>query len=197
MTRRFYFQSQWCPKIDPDSPNQPSEKLMNTNSKNTPLSRAEQALIQLRERFPVFQDCKPLAIGIFETQIRPLPDVLKISKTALKNAIRQWTRQPDYLRALAEPDAWRYNLQGEPVEPVTLEHRNQAQARLAAASRLARQKSTPKPANKTLKAQEPMEPATKVVVKKRRAVESLKSTEKPKTPVKPGNRPVLSLKGKS
>jgi sRNA-binding protein len=49
---------------------------------------------------------------------------------ALRQAITRYVMSKGYLSTCAQPGAMRYNLEGQPVEPVSEEHRIDAQAHL-------------------------------------------------------------------
>lgn len=70
---------------------------------------------------------KPFAVGLWN-DIRALlrPEV---SQTMLRRATASYTHSKRYLFASAQPDARRYDLEGEPVSDILPEHRNAAQNR--------------------------------------------------------------------
>ena len=72
---------------------------------------------------------RPLAIGI----TRQIVAELKLDRPAareLKWRLAQWTSRPAYLEALIWPESQRYGLDGEPVSPVSPEHREAARKQL-------------------------------------------------------------------
>jgi len=79
----------------------------------------------------------PLSVGIREEIIRELGGVIEpyVVNIALKIYCAQWS----YLHALMAPDAMRICLNGNPIEPVSQEHRLDAEKRLQAA--MAKQRS--------------------------------------------------------
>jgi hypothetical protein len=58
----------------------------------------------------------PLATGIQQAAIQAMP--LTLNSAELVSFLRQWTRSPAYLEALAEPGAMRCDLNSNPIEPV-------------------------------------------------------------------------------
>ncbi len=72
---------------------------------------------------------RPLQIGIHVALRRMLPD--HIREAALSEALAPWTRSLPYLRALAADRSQRVDVAGQPVQPVTVRHREKARALLA------------------------------------------------------------------
>lgn len=79
-------------------------------------------LDRLRSTFPVFLECRVLAIGIHTSIMERLPD---ISKTQLRAALKTHTASNRYLKALSQGKD-RFDLDGKPDGMVTLEQRQQA-----------------------------------------------------------------------
>lgn len=75
-------------------------------------------------------DPVPLAIGIHR-QLYPLAERLQMSRRALRKFLSRWTSSEAYQRALAEPGACRYNLDGSPAGEVSEQHRNEARQQAA------------------------------------------------------------------
>lgn len=69
----------------------------------------------------------PFEVGIFsQFQARLRPDVPKVK---LRRALGAYASSRHYLRALAQPDAMRHDIDGTPRLPVSAGHRTDAQAR--------------------------------------------------------------------
>jgi sRNA-binding protein len=58
----------------------------------------------------------PLATGIQQAAIQAMPHTLNSAE--LVRFLRQWTRSPAYLKALAQREAMRCDLNGNPIESV-------------------------------------------------------------------------------
>jgi hypothetical protein len=72
---------------------------------------------------------RPFALKVHEQfQLRP-----GVPPYRLRGWMNRWCGSPDYLRALAVPGAWRYDLTGQPTAPVSDEERRGALERLPAA----------------------------------------------------------------
>ena len=96
------------------------------------VSRAAELCALLRERPPVFPTAlgdpvRPLALGI----LRALTPLARPETTPqqLKQAVRVYCLGLSYLLAQGRPGAWRYDLSGHLVEPVSEEHRENARTR--------------------------------------------------------------------
>jgi sRNA-binding protein len=94
---------------------------------------AANAIKLLKKQFPnAFMDgsnIKPLKIGIHKDIIAMLKLMQKkpISIYACKLAVSHYASQIDYKKALSQPDAYRIDLQGKPVEKVSSIHTEVAQ----------------------------------------------------------------------
>lgn len=136
-------------------------------------------LAALRQRYPVFQECRPLALGSGRELMAAAPD-LGVSKVSMKRWIRMWVTRTGYLKTLATDGAVRYALDGTPGDPVRPDHQEHAlkevARRLALKAKRKPRKAKPEPAPKAVPTPVP-EPAPSV------------------TAVALG-RPVLSLKRK-
>lgn len=85
---------------------------------------------RLVARWPaVFETARPLAIGSGKT-IMAAAKELEIPKTAIRRWLRRWVSRTCYLKALATDGADRYDLEGNPVEPVSDDQRERALAEL-------------------------------------------------------------------
>ena len=87
-----------------------------------PVQAARALLKVLQQEFPAFRDCLPLAIGIDKQLIARKPE---LPRKILRIALGQHTNSLRYLKA-AEKAATRFNLDGEPAEAITDEHRKHA-----------------------------------------------------------------------
>jgi hypothetical protein len=87
-------------------------------------------LATARDLFPaVFgDDAKPLAIGA-HTALRT---ALNTNVQAIEHLLAWWTRRPEYLRAVAEPDSRRWNLDGSVAGDVSPQQRVEALSLLGA-----------------------------------------------------------------
>jgi ProP effector len=85
--------------------------------------QAARALIkELQEKFAVFRDCQPLAIGIDKQLLARLPD---LDRKVLRTALRFHTHSLRYLKAM-EKATVRFDLEGNPADEVTEAHRSHA-----------------------------------------------------------------------
>ena len=111
---------------------------MTALEETTPLEPAQKKLAEqkeiraflhtLRTTFPVFQNAKPLAIGIDKELRAAFPDV---SRKVLRAALGIQTHSLRYLKAMSAATE-RFNLQGETVDQVPEEHRAHAKTLLEA-----------------------------------------------------------------
>lgn len=79
----------------------------------------------------VGQAVRPLALGILEA-LKPLLRA-EAGIEQLRAALRVYTLSLAYLLAQSRPGAWRHDLAGVPVAPVSEEHRSSARQRFIAA----------------------------------------------------------------
>lgn len=84
--------------------------------------RGNALLGQLQAEFPVFRDCKPLAIGIHKQLMERKPD---LDKNKVRVALHGHTASTRYLKALTE-GASRLDLDGQPSGEVTAEQQDVA-----------------------------------------------------------------------
>jgi sRNA-binding protein len=70
----------------------------------------------------------PLACGINKAALKLMPP--HINPAELACFLKKWTRQAAYLKALAEPGAMRYDLDGQSIEPVKDTHKKWAEEML-------------------------------------------------------------------
>ncbi len=71
----------------------------------------------------------PLAIGIHK-QLYSIAEEVRMSRRSLRRFLSEWTSSSVYRRAMLEPEAKRYNLDGSEAEAVSEEHRVEARRRL-------------------------------------------------------------------
>jgi sRNA-binding protein len=72
---------------------------------------------------------RPLAIGTGDAIAERL-ELPSTSRKPLHKLMVRWCRHDRYLQALAEPGAWRIDLDGQPVELVSADHQRAAVERL-------------------------------------------------------------------
>lgn len=136
----------------------------------------------LKARYPVFQDCRPLAIGTGPTLVAAAAD-LGLSKKTIRRFLQQRTHSTVYLRKLAAVGAMRYALDGTAVDPVSAADQATALAKLeerAMAKREAARKAAAaaRPPRKPAPAPEPRKAAAPLPVP--RVLPVLKLKPKPK-----------------
>jgi ProP effector len=94
---------------------------MTTQPERRP-GRRNALLDQLMERYPVFREGRPLAIGIHKSLLEAQPD---LDKNALRQAMKAHTQSTRYLKGIVE-GADRLDLAGNPDGKVTAEQQEQA-----------------------------------------------------------------------
>ena len=131
------------------------------------LTNAKAIITYLAEKFPLCfvleGEAKPLKIGLFQDLAEALQDDERVSKTQLRQALRQYTSNWRYLYGCRE-GAVRVDLQGNPAGVLDAEHVAHAAQQLAeakarfaekrkaeAAAKKHNKKHPRKPANKNLK----------------------------------------------
>jgi ProP effector len=87
-----------------------------------PVQDARKLLKSLQERFAVFRECRPLAIGVDKQIIAREPEV---SRKILRIALGIHTRSVPYLKAM-EKATVRFDLDGNAADEVPQEHRKHA-----------------------------------------------------------------------
>jgi ProP effector len=87
-----------------------------------PVHDARKLLKSLQQRFAVFRDCQPLAIGVDKQIIAREPEV---SRKVLRIALGIHTRSVPYLKAM-EKATVRFDLDGNAADEVPQEHRKHA-----------------------------------------------------------------------
>ncbi len=95
---------------------------MTTEPSPNPFQSARILLKELQEKFPVFGDFLPLAIGIDKQLIAQNPEV---SRKALRTALGIHTNSLRYLKGM-EKATVRFNLDGTHADEVTDVHRTHA-----------------------------------------------------------------------
>ena len=93
-----------------------------SESDSKPRDPHHAVLISLRSTFPVFQECRPLAIGIHKAVLERIPS---INPQQLRLAMRMHTASARYLKALTNGET-RFDLDGNPAGAVTPEQKQQA-----------------------------------------------------------------------
>ena len=93
-----------------------------TDTPTTQKSNRDSVLDVLAERFAVFREAKPLAIGVHKAILERMPE---LTKEGVSKALRRHTTQTRYLKALAKAEH-RYDLDGEEAGDVTAEQREAA-----------------------------------------------------------------------
>lgn len=83
---------------------------------------ARALLAELRQRFPAFAQCLPLAIGIDKLLLAEMPE---ISRKTLRVALNMHTNSSRYLKAMTIATR-RFDLAGTPAGDVLEEHRARA-----------------------------------------------------------------------
>jgi ProP effector len=73
---------------------------------------------------------RPLRVGIYEDIVAKVGD--SIAPDDIKHALRAYTRNIGYLRAMAQPGAMRIDIEGDPVDAVTPEQAASAAKGVAA-----------------------------------------------------------------
>ena len=124
------------------------------------LTNTKDIIAYLAEKFPLCfileGEAKPLKIGLFQDLAEALQDDERVSKTQLRQALRQYTSNWRYLHGCRE-GAVRVDLQGNPAGVLDAEHvaheaRVAEKRKAEAAAKKAQQKQRPrKPANKNAK----------------------------------------------
>jgi hypothetical protein len=125
-------------KVAAKKPAKPPASPIDLNAKRRKLNRGRLTALQwLEATYPALFDdpvVKPLAIGVGKTIVREALAAGQ-KRQAIGAALHYWTRARRYHQALTVPGAMRCGIDGEPVEPVSEEHRAQAAQRLAERAR--------------------------------------------------------------
>ena len=129
------------------------------------LTNTKDIIAYLAEKFPLCfileGEAKPLKIGLFQDLAEALEDDERVSKTQLRQALRQYTSNWRYLHGCRE-GAVRVDLQGNPAGVLEAEHVAHAAQQLAdAKARVAEKRKAEAAAKKAQQKQRPRKPANK------------------------------------
>ena len=129
------------------------------------LTNTKDIIAYLVEKFPLCfileGEAKPLKIGLFQDLAEALQDDERVSKTQLRQALRQYTSNWRYLHGCRE-GAVRVDLQGNPAGVLEAEHVTHAAQQLAdAKARVAEKRKAEAAAKKAQQKQRPRKPANK------------------------------------
>ena len=129
------------------------------------LTNTKDIIAYLAEKFPLCfileGEAKPLKIGLFQDLAEALQDDERVSKTQLRQALRQYTSNWRYLHGCRE-GAVRVDLQGNPAGVLEAEHVAHAAQQLAdAKARVAEKRKAEAAAKKAQQKQCPRKPANK------------------------------------
>lgn len=152
----------------------------------------KEIIAYLAEKFPlcfsIEGEAKPLKIGLFQELAEALAEDERISKTSLRQVLRQYTSSWRYLHC-CKVGATRVDLQGQPCGVLEQEHADHAAAQLAESkARFAAKKASEKPAVEKKNSEQDK-------TKKRKNYRDVKSTVKAKNPA--GKKPKPALKALS
>ncbi|MDY4280526.1 MAG: RNA chaperone ProQ [[Pasteurella] mairii] len=115
------------------------------------LMNNKEIIAYLAEKFPrcfsLEGEAKPLKIGLFQDLAEALADDERVSKTQLRQALRQYTSNWRYLHG-CKPGAVRVDLNGEPCGELAQEHAEHAAKQLAEAKAKMAEKRALEKANK-------------------------------------------------
>ena len=129
------------------------------------LTNTKDIIAYLAEKFPLCfileGEAKPLKIGLFQDLADALQDDERVSKTQLRQALRQYTSNWRYLHGCRE-GAVRVDLQGNPAGMLEAEHVAHAAQQLAdAKARVAEKRKAEAAAKKAQQKQRPRKPENK------------------------------------
>ena len=129
------------------------------------LTNTKDIIAYLAEKFPLCfileGEAKPLKIGLFQDLADALQDDERVSKTQLRQALRQYTSNWRYLHGCRE-GAVRVDLQGNPAGGLEAEHVAHAAQQLAdAKARVAEKRKAEAAVKKAQQKQRPRKPANK------------------------------------
>ena len=129
------------------------------------LTNTKDIIAYLAEKFPLCfileGEAKPLKIGLFQDLADALQDDERVSKTQLRQALRQYTSNWRYLHGCRE-GAVRVDLQGNPAGVLEAEHVAHAAQQLAdAKARVAEKRKAEAAAKKAQQKQRPRKPENK------------------------------------
>lgn len=129
------------------------------------LTNTKDIIAYLAEKFPLCfileGEAKPLKIGLFQDLAEALQDDERVSKTQLRQALRQYTSNWRYLHGCRE-GAVRVDLQGNPAGVLEAEHVAHAAQQLAdAKARVAEKRKAEAAVKKAQQKQRSRKPANK------------------------------------
>lgn len=129
------------------------------------LTNTKDIIAYLAEKFPLCfileGEAKPLKIGLFQDLAEALQDDERVSKTQLRQALRQYTSNWRYLHGCRE-GAVRVDLQGNPAGVLEAEHVAHAAQQLSdAKARVAEKRKAEAAAKKAQQKQRPRKHANK------------------------------------
>ena len=129
------------------------------------LTNTKDIIAYLAEKFPLCfileGEAKPLKIGLFQDLAEALQDDERVSKTQLRQALRQYTSNWRYLHGCRE-GAVRVDLHGNPAGVLEAEHVAHAAQQLAdAKARVAEKRKAEAAVKKAQQKQRPRKPANK------------------------------------
>lgn len=129
------------------------------------LTNTKDIIAYLAETFPLCfileGEARPLKIGLFQDLAEALQDDERVSKTQLRQALRQYTSNWRYLHGCRE-GAVRVDLQGNPAGVLEAEHVAHAAQQLAdAKARVAEKRKAEAAAKKAQQKQRPRKPENK------------------------------------
>lgn len=79
----------------------------------------------LRRNVPIIRKCRPAVIGSGDV-IRERAMACGLSEPDVHEALRLWFKSDSYLKALAAEGSMRHDFDGNPIEPVSDDHRQYA-----------------------------------------------------------------------
>ncbi|WP_192881498.1 RNA chaperone ProQ [Haemophilus haemolyticus] len=144
---------------------QSSVQVVDAQVNSQKLTNTKDIIAYLAEKFPLCfileGEAKPLKIGLFQDLADALQDDERVSKTQLRQALRQYTSNWRYLHGCRE-GAVRVDLQGNPAGVLEAEHVAHAAQQLAdAKARVAEKRKAEAAAKKAQQKQRPRKPANK------------------------------------
>lgn len=109
-----------------NTPDHPAATAATPASAPSPLQAARVLLKELQQKFAVFRDHQPLAIGIDKQLLARQPE---IDRKVLRTALRIHTNSTPYLKAMGKATT-RFDLDGNTADEVSEAHREHATATL-------------------------------------------------------------------
>ncbi|PJG83109.1 RNA chaperone ProQ [Caviibacterium pharyngocola] len=148
------------------------------------LTNNKEIIAYLAEKFPLCfsleGEAKPLKIGLFQDLAEALADDEKVSKTQLRQALRQYTSNWRYLHG-CKVGAQRVDLAGNPCGALEQEHADHAAKQLAEAkAKVAEKRAAEKAANPNANKKRPARPAAENKTEGKKKAFAGKQQRKPK-----------------